>query len=223
MQRLKGIPDARFLLDTGVIAIARGIPSGSELNLCSALYEGGIRVLEVTMNTPGACGMIEQLRRTYQDRMWIGAGTVLTVSDAESALASGAQFFVTPHVDVSVITYSLEHGIPIFSGALTPTEIVTAYQAGAAAVKVFPSKSMGPGYLQELQGPLRHIPMIAVGGISVGNATDFLNAGAIAIGVGGNLVNPNHITRGEFKEIENYARHLVEVVNDCRDQRTPAK
>lgn len=218
MQRLKGVPGARFLLETGVIAIARSIPADSELKLCSALYNGGIRVLEVTMNTTSAHGMIERLRDAYPDTMWIGAGTVLTVSDAESARTAGAQFFVTPNVDVRVIAYATEHNIPIFSGALTPTEIQTAYQAGAAAVKVFPSSSVEPGYFRDLQGPLGHIPLMAVGGISVANAADFLNAGAFAIGVGGNLVNLNHTIRGEFNEIQNYATELVQVVSHCRDQ-----
>lgn len=212
MERLKNVHGAEHLLGTGVIAIVRGVPKDSAGALADALYRGGIRVMEVTMNTPGAPDMIRQLRTHFKDRMWIGAGTVLNREDCEAAFAAGAQFFVTPNVDEGVIHFAVQQSLPIFPGAMTPTEIVRAYQAGATAVKIFPSCILGPGYFQQLQGPLGHIPMMAVGGISSANVVEYLRAGVKAVGVGGNLVDKVAIASGDFKRIERVAKELVDSV-----------
>lgn len=214
MEHLGKIPGSHHFLDTRVITIVRGIVSKDILPLANALYTGGIRTMEVTMNTNHAPEMIAALRATYAQQMWIGAGTVLTVAEAKSALDAGAEFFVTPHVNLKIIEFAVRNGVPIFSGAMTPTEIVTAYEQGASAVKVFPSRSLGTGYIKDVQGPLRHIPLIAVGGISIDNAAEYFRAGCAAIGVGGSLVNNKSIEAGDFARIRQDASQFIEIARE---------
>ena len=216
MEQTTSVPGIDWLRQTGIVAIVRGIPAETALQVADALYTGGIRVLEVALNPSSApITMLQQIQAAYGDKMWVGAGTVLDVALAETALRSGAQFFVTPNVDERVIAYGVQHHIPVFPGALTATEVVKAFQAGAVMVKIFPSGSMGPQYIKELQGPLAHIPLMAVGGISVENAAAYLQAGARAVGVGGNLVDKAAILAGDFARIRRTARELVNVVQDA--------
>jgi 2-dehydro-3-deoxyphosphogluconate aldolase/(4S)-4-hydroxy-2-oxoglutarate aldolase len=209
MERLKVIPEAHWLEETRVVAIVRDIPFKSVIELAGALYQGGIRVLEITMNTLDAYQSIEALRKIYRDKMWIGAGTVIDNNNAILADKAGAQFFVTPNVDETVIQFGVSHDIPVFSGAFTPTEVVQAYKAGAAAVKIFPSSSVGAQYIKELQGPLSHIPLLAVGGISADNVAEYIKAGAWGVGVGGKLANKAVIQKGDFATITAYAIRLL--------------
>jgi 2-dehydro-3-deoxyphosphogluconate aldolase/(4S)-4-hydroxy-2-oxoglutarate aldolase len=202
----------RLLERTRIIAIVRGVSEEHILGVAEALLEGGIPVMEVTLNTPGAPAMIGKLRERFGERMYIGAGTVLDKEDARKAVDAGALFLVTPNTDEEVIRYGVERGLPVFPGALTPTEIVRAWKAGAQAVKIFPSSSLGLDYLKELQGPLGHIPMIAVGGINAENARRFLEIGCYALGVGSSLINPREIARGNYGWIAENARSLVQQV-----------
>src|SRR5947209_8264807 len=134
MQESTDVPGMDWLRKTGIVAIIRGIPTESVLEVADALYEGGIRVIEVALNTNGAPGMLQQLLAMYSEKMWIGAGTVLDVTLAETAQESGAQFFITPNVDERIIEYAVRCHIPVLSGALTTTEVVSAFKAGAAMV-----------------------------------------------------------------------------------------
>jgi len=204
-----------WLRETGIVVVIRGISAESALEVAGALYKGGIRVIEVALNTNGAQAMLQQILAVYREKMWIGAGTVLDVALAETALECGAQFFVTPNVDERVIEYAVQCHIPIFSGALTPTEVVRAFQAGAAMVKIFPSRSVGPGYIKELRGPFPHIPLMGVGGISSDNAAEFIQAGVQAVGVGGSLVDTSAILKKDFAKIRQKAEELVSVVKDA--------
>ena len=216
MEQTTSVPGIDWLRRTGIVAIVRGIPAETALQVADALYTGGIRVLEVALNPSSApITMLQQIQAAYGDKMWVGAGTVLDVALAETAARSGAQFFVTPNVDERVIAYGVQHHLPVFPGALTATEVVKAFQAGATMVKIFPSRSVGPGYIKELQGPLSHIPLMAVGGISVENAAEYLRAGAQAVGVGSELVDKTAIVAQDFAKISQTASKLVAVVQDA--------
>lgn len=195
---------------TRIIAIIRGVGEDHIAHVADALLKGGITVMEVTMNTPGALAMIGRLQEQFGERMYIGAGTVLDEEDARKAVDAGALFLVTPNTDEAVIRYGVERGIPVFPGAMTPTEIVKAWKAGATAVKIFPGSSLGIGYMKELQGPLGHIPMVAVGGINEDNIKQFLEIGCYALGIGGSLINLNQIAQGNYAWITEKARRLVE-------------
>ncbi|WP_127585855.1 bifunctional 4-hydroxy-2-oxoglutarate aldolase/2-dehydro-3-deoxy-phosphogluconate aldolase [Paenibacillus koleovorans] len=203
---------------TRIVTIIRGVKEQHIQAVAEALLAGGITVMEVTLNTEGAPAMIRSLQETYGDRMYIGAGTVLDLADARLAIEAGASFIVTPNTDEEVIRYCAERRVPIYPGALTPTEIVRAWKAGATAVKIFPSASLGITYLKELQGPLNHIPMIAVGGVSTDNIQDFLRIGCYAVGIGGSLINLKEIEAGNFGWITEKASALTERIRQYRPQ-----
>ncbi|MCL6633824.1 MAG: bifunctional 4-hydroxy-2-oxoglutarate aldolase/2-dehydro-3-deoxy-phosphogluconate aldolase [Alicyclobacillus herbarius] len=200
-----------WLQETGVIAIVRGVAEGDILPLADALYQGGVRLMEVTLNTPGALEMIRTLKEVYGEEMGIGAGTVMSVEEARAAKLAGAQYLVTPHVDVDLIRYGVDQGLPVFAGALTPTEIATAHQAGASLIKVFPSASVGSGYFRDLRGPFPDIPLLAVGGVNLDNAGEFLAAGAVGWGLGSSLVDKRRLAARDLAAIQTIARRFVEV------------
>lgn len=205
------------LLDqTRIIVIVRGVGPDDIVPLAEALYEGGIRVMEVTLNTEGALRSIRELVDRLGERMWIGAGTVLDEEDARLAIEAGARFLVTPNMEEAVIRSSVQRDVPIYPGAMTPTEIVRAWKAGAEAVKIFPGASLGLPYIKELQGPLSHIPMVAVGGVRADTIQSYLEAGCHAVGVGGSLVDRAAIAEGRFDRIAESARELVAEVEQYR-------
>lgn len=208
-----------LVLQTKVIAIIRGLDSGYE-ELVQAMYDGGIRAVEVTFNQkdPSAwsktTGAIRAIKALMGDKMAVGAGTVTSVELAELAWEAGAQFIVSPDMDPDVIRRTRELGMVSMPGALTPTEIKQAHKAGADFVKVFPAGNLGSGYIKAIRGPLNHIRLLAVGGVSEKNAADFIAAGCVGIGVGGNLVNKEWIAKGEFSRITAVARQLCEAVGE---------
>ncbi|WP_282936788.1 bifunctional 4-hydroxy-2-oxoglutarate aldolase/2-dehydro-3-deoxy-phosphogluconate aldolase [Paenibacillus sp. RC67] len=206
MVREEGI---RLIEETRIIAIVRGVEEQHIAGVAQALLDGGVKVMEITLNTPGAESMITKLQQQFGDQMYIGAGTVLDVEDAKKACQAGASYLVTPNMDEDVIRYSVEQGAPIFPGAMTPTEIVKAWKAGATAVKIFPGASLGIGYLKELQGPLSHIPMVAVGGVTEDNIAQFLQIGCYAVGIGGSLVNLKEIANGNYEWVRDKASRLT--------------
>lgn len=209
MNREKGL---ELLEATRTIAIVRGVDRADILRLADALWEGGLRVMEVTLNTVGAYYMIKDLRKKFGSRMFIGAGTVLDTKDAKAALEAGASFLVTPHADKRVIGFASDENVPVFPGAMTPTEVVKAWKAGATAVKIFPTASLGIGYVKELMGPLGHIPMLAVGGVNEHNAADYIRAGCRGIGVGSSIVHMESIRQGRFDAIAERASRLTAAV-----------
>lgn len=206
MEREQGLSE---LNRTRIVAILRGVREADIKRVAEALLAGGITVLEVTLNTVGAADMIRRLQRAYGDRMYIGAGTVLDSDDLRTALDAGASFVVTPNTDEAVIGRCREAGVPVYPGAMTPSEIVRAWKAGATAVKLFPSASLGLSYIKELQGPLSHIPMIAVGGVNTDNIADFIRAGCHAVGIGGYAINLKEIEAGNFAWVTERAAQLT--------------
>lgn len=199
-----------------IVAIIRGISAESGDATAKALADGGIVFLEVTLNTDGALGMISRFRETYEGRLRIGAGTVLDLGQAKEAVAAGAEYIISPNLDEEVIYYGVEQGVQVWPGTMTPTEIVRAYKAGASAVKVFPMGSLGINYLKEIRAPLNHIPMVATGGVNLQNINSVLDAGAIAVGLGGNLVDKQLVKDGKFEELTKLARAFVSEVQGAK-------
>ena len=205
------------ILEEKVIAIVRGVETAQCMKVAEALYAGGIRLMEVPFNakapesdeTTAAC--IAALAEKYQETMLVGAGTVLNVRQVELTAKAGGRYIIAPNVDVNVIRRTVELGMVSMPGAMTPTEIVTAHEAGAGFVKLFPAANLGTDYIKAVRAPLSHIQLLAVGGVSEKNFADFLKAGAVGAGVGGNLANRTWIETGEFDKITEVARQLVEI------------
>lgn len=194
-----------------IVAILRGIEAQHADRAAQAIIDGGVRLLEVTMNTDGATAIINQWRTKFGDgEARIGAGTVLDVEMAREAVAAGAQFIISPNLDEEVVAYGVERGISVWPGCMTPTEIVRAWKAGAEAVKVFPMASLGVKYLAEIRAPLNNIPMLATGGVDIDNIGDYFRAGACAVGMGSKLVNLDWIRAGEYDRVTERVRQFVQ-------------
>ncbi|GGC84065.1 ketohydroxyglutarate aldolase [Thalassobacillus devorans] len=195
-----------------LIAIIRGIPSGTGERTAEALVEGGIQFLEITLNTEGALEMITELRQKFEGKLRIGAGTVLDVDMAKQAGDAGAEYIISPNLDEEVIEYCREQEVTVWPGTMTPSEMVRANKLGASAVKVFPVGSLGVRYIKDVRGPLGHINMIATGGVNLDNIQEVLKYGASAVGLGGNLVNNDWIAQGQYHKLTDTARQYVEKV-----------
>jgi 2-dehydro-3-deoxyphosphogluconate aldolase/(4S)-4-hydroxy-2-oxoglutarate aldolase len=204
------------ILDGGIVAIVRA-PSGEMLaELGEALLAGGIACMEVTFTVPAAHRVLEQLRSRLDDRMVLGAGTILDTETARIALLSGAEFLVTPTLNVDVIRLCRRYSAPIMPGAMTPTEILAAWDAGADVVKVFPSEVLGPQYLRAIHGPLPQVRLMPTGGVNLQTAADFLRAGACALGLGTALVERQALQQRDWQRIESLARQYVQIVREVR-------
>ena len=174
-----------------IVAILRGIQPDDVLKIAGALCDGGVKIIEVTLNSPNALLAIEQLNSAYGNQLLVGAGTVLAISDAKAAMAAGAKFLISPNVDIAVIKAAKNAGILSIPGAFTPTEIVTAHNNGADIVKVFPAPDAA--YIKNILAPLNHIKLMPTGGINLTNIKSFKDAGATAFGIGSSLVNNQSI------------------------------
>ena len=206
----------RSFMDTGIVGIIRVQSSTELLRIAQALYRGGLYCLEITMNTPGALKAIEEVGQNLPEII-MGAGTVLDAVSAREAILAGAQFLVTPTVKLDVLEVAHRYGVPAIIGAMTPTEILTAWEAGADMVKVFPASVLGPKYLQEIHGPLPQIPLVPTGGITADNAGDFIRAGAVAVCVGSWLVDKKAVAEGRYEVLTERARQLVEAVRRAQE------
>ncbi|MFF2091668.1 bifunctional 4-hydroxy-2-oxoglutarate aldolase/2-dehydro-3-deoxy-phosphogluconate aldolase [Paenibacillus sp. NPDC058174] len=202
------------LLEHKIVAILRGIEDRHADAAGQALIDGGIRLMEITMNTPGASVMIERWRTLFDGKAFIGAGTVLDLEMAKIAVDAGAQYLITPNLDEAVVAYGRERGLSVWPGVMTPTEIVKAWKAGADAVKIFPMGTLGTKYLSEIRGPLDQIPMMATGGADLSNLAEYFKAGANAVGLGSKLVNLEWIREGKFDQVTERARQFVDAVRD---------
>jgi 2-dehydro-3-deoxyphosphogluconate aldolase / (4S)-4-hydroxy-2-oxoglutarate aldolase len=192
-----------------VIAVVRADDSKTGLQMAQAVAAGGVRLIEITWNSDRPTELIRQLREDLPNCI-IGAGTLLTLRDQQQAIAAGAQYLFTPHVDDGMIQAASAQNIPLVAGALSPTEIVRAWQAGAATVKVFPVQALGGvAYIQSLQGPLGSIPLIPTGGVTLANTVAFLQAGAAAVGLAGDLFPSAAIQSKNWQEITNRATTLL--------------
>lgn len=203
-----------------VIAIVRGMHPDQMAPLARALERGGIRMMEITFNQnapetfQNTVNAIRTLSQNMRD-MAIGAGTVMTLEQLHMATDAGARYIISPDVNPALIAETKRLGLTSLPGAMSPTEIVTAWNAGADAVKVFPIGDLGVGYLKAIRAPLSHIPLIAVGGVNERNCADFLRAGAIGVGVGGQLVNREWIDAGEFYKIASLAGKIAQAAQNA--------
>jgi len=204
-----------LLRRVGILPIARGVPAANLEAAADLLLEVGIGIVEVTMNSTDASGTIRRLADRYEGRLIVGAGTVLDADLATAAVDAGAEFLVTPHVDESVAAAAHRLKVPFVPGALTPTEILRAWRAGAALVKLFPAVTVGPQYLRQLRGPLPDIPLLPTGGVSVENTAEFIAAGAVAVGVGGALLGRQ---AGDLSWLRTEVMKFVSAVQRGRQQ-----
>lgn len=201
--------------EVGILPVLRADSVNQAVAISKAIVAGGINAMEVTMTVPGALDVIKNLVETQGDKILVGAGSVLDPETARACILAGAQFIVSPVLNVKTIELSLRYGVACCSGALTPTEIVTAWQAGSDIVKVFPCSAVGgASYLKAVKAPMPQLRLIPTGGVSQSTAESFLKAGAFALGVGGDLVNSNAKTDAEFAAMtENAAKYLSIVQN----------
>jgi 2-dehydro-3-deoxyphosphogluconate aldolase / (4S)-4-hydroxy-2-oxoglutarate aldolase len=199
----------KFVKQERIIAVIRSPDLHIGRKMAHAVAAGGIKLIEITANSDRPWELIESLR-TELPHCSIGTGTVLSLAGMRNAIACGAEYIFTPHIDPNLIKAANSAAIPIVPGALTPTEIITAWQLGATAIKVFPIQSVGGvNYLQVLQGPIGQIPLIPTGGVTVTNAIDFLNAGAIAVGIAGSLFPQTEIQQEDWQSIRERASILI--------------
>ncbi len=206
------------ILRTGVVAILRADDGSRLADAAEALAEGGVDIVEVTFTVPRAEKVLAEVAERLGDRVLLGAGTILDTETARVALLSGARFLVSPVVRPAVIELARRYSVPVFPGAFTPTEVLAAWEAGADVVKVFPSDSVGPGYLKVLRGPLPQIRLMPTGGVNLQTIGEFLRAGACAVGVGSSLVEPKALAAGDFARIESLAGQYVKAVAETREQ-----
>ena len=203
--------------DTGVIPVVRASSADEAMRAIDAIREGGISILEITMTVPGAVALIEQVAKLYGDVATVGAGTVLDPETATACIEAGAKFVVSPALNLETIARCQRHDIAVMPGALTPTEVVHAWNAGADFVKVFPAGAVGgPSYLKALKAPLPQIELVPTGGVSLKTAADFIKAGAAALGVGADLVDIKAIREGQASLITERAKQFVEIVREAR-------
>lgn len=198
------------ILDNKLIAIVRGAKPEDTLKIVQSLYDGGIRLVEITMNSPKALSAIEMAADEFGKEMAVGAGTVLDPESARSALLAGAQFILSPTLDAETIKLTKRYGAVSIPAAFTPTEILTAYELGGDIIKVFPATTLGPKFVKDIHGPLPHIPLLPTGGVGLHNINDYIDAGAAGLGIGSSLVNTKkEVTREYLVELTEKAKQFV--------------
>jgi len=203
--------------ELGIIPVVRTASGEAAVAVAEVMQNAGLPILEITMTVPGAVRVIGQLTKCYGQDVLLGAGTVNDPETAQLCIEAGAQFVVSPSLNIQTIDFCNREGIAVFPGALTPTEVVTAWQAGADAVKIFPCSAVGgPKYLRALKAPLPAIKMIPTGGVSLATAREFIDAGAWALGVGSDLISNRPLESGERESLAAAARNYVEIVRETR-------
>ncbi len=203
--------------ETGIVPVIRAASEDEARKLIEAILAGGISIFEVTMTVPNAVSLIKSLVADFGDQAIIGAGTVLDTEMAQNCLAAGAKFVVSPTLNLSVIETCRREKVAVFPGALTPTEIVAAWQAGADAVKIFPANAVGgASYLKAIKAPLPNIELMPTGGVTLATIGDFIRAGAIAVGVGSDLADTKAISAREAEKVTRTARLYLEAVREAR-------
>src|SRR5690242_886824 len=206
-----------FITEIGIVPVVRTSSAEGAIKAIDAIYRGGIRAAEITMTVPGAIRALEKVADQFGDKIVLGAGTVLDPETARSCMLAGAEFFVTPSLRVSTIELAKRYSKVICPGALTPTEVLTAWEAGADAVKIFPCGNVGGAkYIKALKGPFPQIEMVPTGGVNVDTIGDFLKAGACACGVGGELVDNKSVVEGRFDVIEERAHRYLAAIAHAR-------
>lgn len=207
------------ILETGIVPVVRAASPEQAILAAEAVACGGIPIVEITMTVPGAIQVIEELVRTLGSQVLIGAGTVLEAETAERCVEAGAEFLVSPGFDRETVEFARRNGKLMMAGALTPTEVITAYKAGSDFVKIFPCGNVGgPGYIKALKAALPQIPMIPTGGVNLATAPEFLRAGASALGVGGELVSRALLEAGNRAALAELAGRFVAVIREARQR-----
>ncbi|EMA61028.1 2-dehydro-3-deoxyphosphogluconate aldolase/4-hydroxy-2-oxoglutarate aldolase [Halorubrum distributum JCM 13561] len=204
------------LVDSGVVAVLRGVPADQLIEITEALREGGVTAVEITADTPDVAEKLGEVAGSFDDEVVVGTGTVLDSETARTTLMAGAEFVVSPSLHEDVIETCNRYGAVSAPGVMTPTEAIRGYEAGADFVKVFPAKTVGPAHLGAMKGPLGQIPMMPTGGVSPDNAADYVDAGAFAVGAGGALVDYDAAERGDYEVITETAREFTRVVEAAR-------
>jgi 2-dehydro-3-deoxyphosphogluconate aldolase/(4S)-4-hydroxy-2-oxoglutarate aldolase len=203
--------------EIGIIPVVRAQSAAEAMQAIDAIRAGGISILEITMTVPGAVGVIEEVTKRYGDDALVGAGTVLDGETARACIRAGARFVVSPALNLETISVCRGEGVVVMPGALTPTEVVQAWSAGADFVKVFPAGAVGgASYIKSLKAPLPQIDLVPTGGVSLKTAADFIKAGASALGVGADLVDLKAIREGQQQLITERAREFVKIVAEAR-------
>jgi len=204
--------DLQGILDVGVIAIVRVASAEQAVEVCGAVARGGVKAIEVTMTVPGAIDAIKEFKKTATDDILLGAGTVLDPETARTVILAGADFIVSPNLNVDVIKMAHRYGKVVIPGTFTATEILAAWDAGADIVKVFPAGVVGPQYLKDIKGPLPQIRLTPTGGVTLDNAPEFIRAGAACISVATALVDKKALAEKKFDVISEKARQFIEAV-----------
>ena len=200
----------------GVVAVIRLHDARQLRSVTEALAAGGVRAIEITMTVPGAVGLIEELTSSLKSEFIIGAGTVLDPETAREVILAGAKFVVSPVFKTSLIEVGHKYDVPVMPGCFSPTEILSAWEAGADVVKVFPATSLGPSFFKDIRGPLPQLRLMPTGGVTRENAGDWIRAGAVAIGAGTALVDSKAVAERRFDVITANARHFIEAVQRAR-------
>jgi len=201
----------------GVVPVVRAESADQAMKIVDAILAGGVNILEITMTVPGAIGVMEQVAKQFGSKVLLGAGTVLDSETARAAILAGAEFVVSPGTDMEMIRLCRRYSKPIMPGALTPTEVMHAWQSGADVVKIFPCGNVGgPKYIKALKGPLPQVEMIPTGGVNLDTTVDFIKAGAVAVCVGSALVDKTAIKEGNFGLLTENAKKYVDLVKQAR-------
>jgi 2-dehydro-3-deoxyphosphogluconate aldolase/(4S)-4-hydroxy-2-oxoglutarate aldolase len=207
------------IVEIGIVPVVRASSGQQAIQAAEAVCAGGIPIVELTMTVPGAIDVIAQLAKSMGNDVLIGAGTVLDVETAGRCLDAGAQFLVSPGTDLPTIQLAKQKGVLIMAGALTPTEVITAWKAGSDFVKIFPCGTVGGArYIKALKAPLPQVPMVPTGGVNLETAADFLRAGSSALGIGGELISAPALKSGNFSAIADLAKQYVEIVKKTRQE-----
>ncbi len=205
------------IFNIGLVPVIRARSADQAAQAAEAVCAGDIPVVEITMTVPGALELIADLSKNMSSKILVGAGTVLDCDTAERCIEAGARFLVSPGYDIATIQLANRSNVLIMAGALTPTEVITAWNAGADVIKIFPCGNVGgPKYIKALKGPLPHIPMVPTGGVNLQTAPDFIKAGAAALGVGGELVSLSALESGNLDWITQTAKQFVALVRGAR-------
>lgn len=206
----------QYFKENKIIAIMRRVDPNDSLSIARALKRGGIKAIEVTLDSPNAYEIIERLSTQGGDDMLIGAGTVLDPESARMAIHHGAKFIISPTLNLNTIKMTKRYGALSIPGCLSPTEILTAFENGADMIKVFPASSLGASYFKDLSGPLSYIPIIATGGINESNIQDYIKTGIAAVGLGSSLVVREISDNNDLTQLAHKASHLVQLVDGCK-------
>lgn len=205
-----------LIRETGVIVIMRAQSSGQLIAAADAIKHGGVNVIEVTMTTPGALSVIAKATERYGEQVLFGAGTVLDAETARSAILAGAGFVVAPTLNLEMIALCNRYGVPVIPGCYTPTEMLTAWEAGADMIKLFPASVGGPGLIKAILAPLPQLEIVPVGGVDLSTAAEFIEKGAVALGVGSSLINQRLLDAGDMEELTRRAAAFIEEVRKGR-------